>query len=671
MFLNGLMKKFNFILIACLLFAACKAIRKPDSSPDPLLTIGDSPVSSEEFYYVYEKNHAYADAEDAEEQNDIQADIKEYLDLFINFKLKVKEAESLGMDKEEGFIQELEGYRKQLAQPYLTENHVTDQLVEEAYERLKVEVNASHILINVPPEAKPQDTLLAYNKITDIRERTMAGEDFEELAREYSNDPSALENGGNLGYFTALQMVYPFEDAAYNTNIDEISLPVRSRFGYHLIKVNDKRPSQGKVKVAHIMVRSTEGLPAEDSVAARTKISEIYKRLQNGGNWDELAAQFSDDVNTKSQGGSLPWISTGNLIPSFEDAAFNLREPGDISPPVKTPYGWHIIKLEEKAGLEPFEEIRESLEARVSKDSRSQLNKVALIKRLREENNLAEYPENLEQVHQDAESINASWLKIKDTTVIDLPIFAIADETYYIKDFFTYAEKKDKPDENPISRHEVNLLYQAFLEESLLDYEERHLAEKYPDYRMLINEYREGILLFQLMDEKVWSKALLDTAGLQQFFEQTQEKYLWQERADASILNVANEEILNRVKRELGEHAYSDSLVAALSKTLNEDAPLSFQHESGLFEPASHPALNEVAWAPGRYTIEKDDRIFYIVIHKLVPPSLKELDEIRGVVISDYQDYLENEWVSSLKEKYEVQVDGKVLKKVYEKYESD
>ncbi len=655
----------NFLLIICtgILLSACTSTRDIGSASAPLLTIGDSPVLAEEFYYVYNKNSNNTEVADK------RGDIEEYLNLFINFKLKVKEAEALGLDQQESFKQELAGYRSQLAKPFLTESKVTDQLVEEAYQRLKQEINASHILVNLMPDAEPEDTLMAYQKIMSIREQAVAGENFDALAKQYSQDPSAASNGGNLGYFTALQMVYPFEDAAYKTAEGDISMPVRTRFGYHIIRVNDKRQSKGKVKVSHIMVRATEGLPVEDSLAARNKIFELHSRVINGGNWDELVTQFSDDLNTKAQGGLLPWISTGNLIPSFEDAAFVLAKSGDISAPVKTPYGWHIIRLEEKKGLEPLEEISENLKGRVSKDSRSELNKAALIKRLKSENNVVEYPDHLALAAKAAESVAVSWLKVSDTTIFNLPLFKINDEVSTVKDFFSYAEKQQKPNGNAITKYQVNRLYQDHFEKILLAYEESHLAEKYEEFRLLENEYREGILLFQLMDEKVWSKALLDTVGLRQFFAQNQDKYKWDERADATIFSLSNKELIAPVKAAIDEHGYSDSLAQAITSKLNSHEVLSVQYERGLYEKSQSEMLKAVPWAAGTYTIEKNDRVFYILIHNIVSGTLKELDDIRGLVISDYQNHLEKEWVRSLKEQYQVDINEKVLDEVYERFE--
>ena len=305
--------------------------------------------------YVYNKNNL-----NQEPTN--KSAIDDYLELFINFKLKVREAEALGLHKDSSFVRELAGYQKQLAAPYLTETRILDSLAMVTYERLKTEVNASHILIRVAREASPEDTLKALERIEQVSEMIdRNGKDFEQLAFEYSEDPSAKQNNGNLGYFTAMQMVYPFEEAVYRLPVDSVSKPIRTDFGYHLIKVNDKRTSQGRIQVSHILVRTQPDINREDSVLAAKRAQEIHAKAINGGDWDLLCRQFSEDVGTKMKGGKLPWFKTGDIsnIPTFEEAAFSIQQPGEISKPIKTAYGWHIIRLDARQGLEPFEQLEQ------------------------------------------------------------------------------------------------------------------------------------------------------------------------------------------------------------------------------------------------------------------------------------------------------------------------
>ena len=548
------MKSVSFILPLVLVASiSCKTSNKAAKSNDPVIeTIGTNPVYTSEFSYVYNKNNA--GATDAYSS----ASVDDYLRLYTNFKLKVKEAEELGLDTSKAFKKELDGYKKQLAQPYLTEKGLTDKLSKEAYERMKEEVNASHILIMVSPDAEPADTLAAYNKIMGIRQKAVKGESFEKLAQEYSQDPSAKSNKGNLGYFTALQMVYPFETAAYNTKVGEISMPVRTKFGYHIVKVNNRRPSQGQVKVAHIMIRATTGLPAADSLEAKQKIDEIYSKLKQGEDWNQLAAQFSDDVNSKNKGGELSnWVSVGKMgIPSFEDAALALKNPGDISAPVQTPYGWHIIKLLERKNLETYSQLEPTIKSKVTKD-RSEINKIVLIQRLKKEDNFVENTANVEKaVHKADSSLLKGTEKFTTDPKNNSILFTINSDKYTLNDFLAYVTKNQKARKSISPSQYMRTLYKDYQNESIITYEENHLQDKYPDYRMLVKEYRDGILLFQLMDEKVWSKAIEDTAGLKKFFNEHRENYKWKERAHATIYNANNQQTLDQVTAILNEGKY-------------------------------------------------------------------------------------------------------------------
>ena len=754
------------VLVSC---KPSKTTSSKDAQP-AIETIGGRNVSVSEFTYVYNKNNAKAaDAYSAKS-------LREYLDLYTNFRLKVREAEELGLDTTDAFKKELEGYKKQLAQPYLTEKGVTEQLTKEAYERMKEEINASHILINVNPEAEPKDTLAAYNRINELRQRIINGESFEKIATEFSEDPSAKQNKGNLGYFTALQMVYPFEDAAFKTKKGDISKPVRTRFGYHIIKVNERRPSQGQIRAAHIMVRTTPGSPAEDSIAAKQKSEEIYNRLKKGEDWNTLSEQFSDDANSKSKEGELPWFSTGRMIPNFEDAAFSLQNVGDYSKPINTPYGWHIIKLLEKKPLESFADLEPTLKTKVSKDSRSELNRSILLQRLKKENQFVENPQTLNNIIPLADSslVMGTWTKKADEKANGL-LFTIGTKRYLVSDFFTYLSNNRGGQKSTTSPAQaMRNAYKKYVDEELIRYEEAHLEEKYVDYKMLVKEYRDGILLFQLMDEKVWSKAISDTTGLRSFYDKNKEKYRWDTRAHAKIFSVSNEATLDRLKKELkndkfpvksksyepitfeaGKSTLTDENIATLKKIsadlnrekgyllevnvksdakeaknaglasargaairsqlisnkadssriiikeqnkvvspkgtkdgsknrtaqfalfskspkileadFNQENALTLQVTEGVFQKTDNENLASIDWKPGEYTSKKNERIIYVLISKIDAPRAKTFEEARGLIISDYQNYLEQEWINALKAKYPVTINEVEFQKLVKK----
>ena len=656
----------GFLWTSLLLATACSTSQKATTTGDTklkdavLFTAGDDTVTADEFMYVYQKNQSDSAARMSNAERE-QA-IRDYLKLYVNFKLKVEAAEDTGMANKESFKTELAQYQKQLAKPYLVENRVTDQLIEEAYERMKQEVKASHILIQVPEDASPADTLAAYQKIDSLRSLALNGASFAMLAEQYSNDPSAATNGGDLGYFTALQMVYPFENAAYRTEEGDISEPFRTRFGYHIVKVHDKRPSQGQIKVSHIMIRTDEG--ATQDSAAHQKAQQIYEQLRQGADWNELTERFSDDVTTRSSGGALPYFGTGNMIESFEEAAFALKKPGDISPPVKTRFGWHIIKLDDRKGLEPLPEMRSSLEKRVDRSVRSEVLQEEMIVLLKEENG---YQGNMDAIKSAVEHQYQSPDETPDSSTV---LFTMQDTTLTVADFLRYTEN-DSTLTGPLDSATAYQQYHNFENNSILEYEENHLLEKYEDYRRILQEYRDGILLFDIMEQRVWSKAMEDSVGLQKFFEAHQEDYRWKERAQATIVDAESEKVLNEVKQALEKEKLplSESARLELEKKFTQTSPLTLQihqntYEKGASRTEAESVIDQVEWKPGEYTVENKGRFYYIVIDEILPPQLKSLAEIKGIVIADYQNYLDQQWIAQLRQKYPVDIQENVLQQV-------
>lgn len=742
----------------------------PAKDNTPIITVGKTVVPFSEFEYVYKKNNANADDAYSEKS------VREYVDLYAKFKLKVIDAERLRLDTAPGFKTELEGYRRQLAQPYLTEKSVTEKLVREAYDRMKEEIRAEHILITCDPQADPKDTLKAYNKVLELRKRALAGESFEKLAKEYSEDPSAKQNGGDLGYFSSMQMVYPFENAAYSTKKGEISQPVRTRFGYHIVKVQDRRPSQGQVQVAHIMVKANPGMGADDSLAAVKKINEIYQKVTVGKeNWNVAAATFSEDPGSKQQGGQLPMFGSGQMIPEFEEVAFAMKDTGSISKPFQTNYGWHIIKLLQRKPLEKYEEIEPSLKTRVGRDTRAELNRSALLNRLRKEDNLKEFPKVKAKAlaKGDTSLLSGRWRYKRADKLVKEVLFSINGENHTVENFFAYVEKNQSENKKSSPDYLLQLAYNSYVDDQLMKYEEKHLADKYEDYRMLMKEYRDGILLFTLMDQKVWTKALEDSVGLKAYYEANKNNYRWDRRAAATIYNVADAKTLETVKKRIqvrkysvnepakqtllfekdafaigskqmvearstafnirnddnlsievtgyavpGEKAgvsrkrgkilydsllkagvpasrmtlkdggfvaktasalenrkaevtYFSSSLKALERSMNLNAPLAVQINEGKYQKGDNAVLDKLTWRVGDFTILDDPsgkgRVTYVVISAVEEPRVKTLDEARGLVISDYQNQLEKDWVDSLKKENPVVVNDAEVKKLIKK----
>lgn len=516
---------------------------------DPIIAyVGNEPIRRSEFLFVYEKNLTQDDSAYTEKS------LRDYLDLYIKFKLKVLYAREQGVDTTGQFLREFETYKEQLAKPYLKDNRTIDSLAKQAYERMKTEVSASHILVAVPEDAAPQDTMQAYERIRQIRQEAVNGADFGVLASRYSDDPSAKTNRGYLGYFTALQMVYPFENMAYETPVGEISPIFRTKYGYHILKVHDKRPNSGKVQVAHIMLRVPKGISEQDSVALRNKIWDIYRRLQQGESWESLCKQYSEDQNSKGKGGELPPFTVGTTLPEFEAVAFALQKPGDISEPFLTPYGWHIVKLIKRQELEPYEEIEDLIKRRVARDSRSKVSEEALMRRLKRENNLKVNEKARKQLwaYADTTLLQAHWApslpeKLLSETLISFEHPQVAEkEQLSVQNFVDYVKRVQVPQPHMTPQAYLDVLFERYVNEQTLAFEKAHLSEKYPEYRHLLREYYEGMMLFQVMTDKVWTRAIEDTAGARRFFETHREQYKYPERVHALIMTSHDKKALQR-----------------------------------------------------------------------------------------------------------------------------
>jgi len=622
-----------------------------------LMTIGDSKVTVAEFENVYHKNNTKDNVNDAKSLND-------YVDLFVNFKLKVKEAEALGLDTAKQFKDELGGYRKQLSQPYLTDKDVNEKLLQETYNRLQEDVHAMHILVKVSENALPKDTLIAYNKIMEYRKRILKGEDFAKVARESAaeGDPSAKDNGGDLGYFTSLQMVYPFENAAYNTKVGDVSMPVRTRFGYHILKVVDRRKAQGEVLVAHIMVKTTPNMTNEDSLNAFTKVTELYNKLKAGAKFEELAQQFSDDKSSAKKGGELPWFGTGKMPLEFEKASFALKNKSDFCEPMRTKYGWHIIKLIDKKGLAPFDEMKNDLKAKVTKDSRSQAGRASLIAKVKIENKFKENPKSLPEFYKviDTTIYEGKW-DVAKAAKLTKPMFNLGAQVYTQADFTKYINSQQTKRAKTDIKMVVDQLYKQFVEESVIAFEENQLDRKYPEFKALMQEYRDGILLFELTDQKVWSKAVKDTAGAKAFYEKNKTNYMWDERADATIYTCADEKVAKQVRALMKKKKTDKDILAEV----NKNSQLNLQVETRLFTKGENDLVDK-NWSPAVSADIKteDKKVAIVAVSKLLKPEPKTYQEAKGMVTADYQSYLEKEWIAELKQKYSVKVDQAVLSTV-------
>lgn len=483
--------------LAVLIFLGLSSVVFSQKKDKVLLTIDGEKITVSDFKRIYEKN---LDAIDNDEAKDVQKN----LDLFINYKLKVKEAYSINLDTLPSYVKEMDGYKNQLSAPYMQDTVFINKLVEDAYFRTKNEVKAKHILIRTPKIPTPKDTLEAYNRISKIRDRIVNGESFEDVAVETSEDQSAKgdlakgrqPNRGNLGYFSAFKMVYPFEEAAYNTNVGEVSKPFRTRFGYHILQVDSLRLSKGEVEVAHILLTN-------ETKNAKVLIDSIYDRLEKDEQFRALARKFSNDPGSKSKGGKLRKFGMGAMVKPFEIAAYSLEKEGEYSKPFKTRFGWHIVQLIKKHPVQPFEEMKRELKNKVKSGQRAQLSEKAVVDKLKEKYTITENASA-------KEIFNVDKVRTIGKDSLQEIILSINDKKIKQETFVEYIKnRKSKP---------VFELFQDFKDKEILSYYKENLEKSEPEFAHTLQEYKDGLLLFELMQRKIWDKSSKDTLGLKNYY---------------------------------------------------------------------------------------------------------------------------------------------------------
>ena len=673
------MKNRNFLkmfVLASLIMPAFFAQAQSKTDKEVLMTIGDQSITVKDFTDVYYKNNLKSDVIEKKSVDD-------YLELFTTFRMKVMEAERLQLDTSAKFKKELAGYRKQLAKPFMSSDDITDELIEEAYQRKLKDIRASHILIRCDKNALPSDTLKAYNKAMDIRKKALAkGADFGALADQYSDDPSAKGmkatdqnparpgNHGDLGYFTVFDMVYPFETGAYNTKEGEISMPVRSDFGYHIIKVNSVTDAMGSIQAAHIFLQLPFDAPAEDVASMKQKADNIYKELmaKDGKNWNEMVKQYTDDKGTVARNGALSNFTVSRIVPEFIEACKSL-EINEISKPIRTNYGFHIIKLLGKSGVSSFEKESKALSERIEKDQRSKKSEEVVLKQVKTEYKFKQNDKNLETF---LATIDSSILRnaYEPAAEVDMnaTLFSLENNPTKVSDFVTYIKANMTTQKYVTPATYGYQLYENFRNETVMNYADAHLEDKYPEFKALVQEYKDGILLFDLMDREVWNKAVKDTVGLAEFHKRNASKYMWGDRAYATIITVTRPEALPKVKALLDKGVELDSLRNAIQRDSITNAIV----RKGYYQKGDNQFVDQTEWKVGvRNEIPStvDQSTVIVCIREVRKPEQKTLKEARGLVTSDYQVELEQNWVKSLKEKYPVKINESVLEKVRKMYQ--
>ncbi len=641
---------FSIILISTICFGQ-----------DPvILTINGSEVHKSEFEQIYWKNK--------KEKLATKEDLDEYIKLFVNFKLKVLAAENLGLDTLKKFTNELNGYKIQLQKPYLTDTSINEDLLKEAYFRTVNEINASHIMVKLPINPSAQDTLKAWEKISNIRTTaTNPKTNFEDLALEVSEDPSAKENKGNLGYFSAFKMIYAFEEAAYTTPIGKVSKIVRTRYGYHLVKPNQLRKAKGKIKASHIMI-AVQGKNAEEYELAYAKIMKVYDRIVNGEPFNELAKDFSDDRNSARKGGELGWIgSGGNFYKEFEEAVFSLKSDNEYSKPFKTPNGWHIVKRLEFEPIGDFEKIKYELKNKIQKDSRAQKTISSFIEILKKEYDLVSFlkVKDLFTMINSKSFDNDNITNNKNLKSSKKIILTFSDKKYSNFDFIQHLHKIQslKKCQNDLSS--ISKEFNNFLNKELIEYEKTQLSSKHPEYKALMKEYRDGILLFEISDQKIWTKAIKDTLGLKKFYDENTNKWNWPNRINGEFFTAQSKKEINKVySLKKKGNLSNDSIVSLINNQSSEiinynkeiiDDLDTYNLDFGSLKLGlTKPFLINQKW-------------IFINITELLPARTKTMDEAEGLIVTAYQNHLEKIWLEELKSKNEIKINFETLYSIKEK----
>ncbi len=639
-----------FLLVQSFIFAQNKEV---------LFTIDAHPYYTDEFIRVYNKNLDLV-------KDDSQKNLDNYLELFLGYKLKVEKANKIGLQDGVTYQNELKSYRTQLSKSYMNDSKVTNELVQEAYDRMQKEVRASHILVLVAEGASPADTLKAYNKIKDIKNRLNAGEDFNLVAQKYSEDPSVKDNNGDLGYFSAFRMVYPFESAAYTTNVGDVSKPFKTRFGYHIVKVIDKRDNKGEVTIAHIMILKPTTKDSQLDAKAKQTIDDIYQKIQQGERFENLAQQFSEDKSSAPKGGVLQRFGSGQLSSEeFENVAFSLQNKDDISKPFQSQFGWHIVKLIEKHPLQSLAEMKSELEEKVRRDERSLLITNSLAKKLRAKYAFATDKKMVAAVKKNVTNdfYAQTWQapeNASDYSKAILTIDKLKDVSGVAFLNFIELQQKAKSKTAPIAKL-VDELFEKFIDEQVTTYHNENLENEFPEFRYVMDEYRDGLLLFDLMEREIWTKAKTDTLGLTNYFEKNIKNYQWKKRYNTNIFSSTDKSIITKVKKLLDR----GKSLTYIKEQLNKDGKINVMVKSGLFEEDYDilPAYNNLVKGVSP-VVTKDEYYFVVDVTEVKQIEAKKLTECTGKVVNDYQQFLEANWVDELKKEFKIKVNSDVFQTV-------
>lgn len=614
------------------------------NSSDPvLMKINNKDVTKGEFEYLYHKNN--------QQQLEKQS-LDKYLDMFVVYKLKVADAEAAGIDTTSTFIKEFNGYRNELTQPFLEDKTVEDRLAKEAYERMKEDVDVSHIMMTLESGNK--------SKLDSIRNCIIKGEKWDTLALKYSIDPATKNKGGRMGFISASKYPYSFEYAAYTIPEGSISNVIETPYGYHIVKTHGRRPAQGQVLVQHIMKLIPRNSTPEVAAQKKSQMDSIYSLVVNGANFEELAKKESDDPGSARKGGELPWFGCGEMVPEFETTAFSLAN-GTISEPFATSYGIHIIKKLDSKGLDTFENLKGKITASFVNDERAGLSRSEKLEALKQQYKLKVNPKATEYMLSELAKVGSfDSIFISKIANSKMLLFSFADQKFLIKDFVPKIGSYGKMSELAGKGYIKNSL-ESMCNEKVVEYEKTQLTTRYPEYRNLVNEYRDGMLLFEISNQKVWDGASKDKEGLEAYFQANRSKYVWDAPKYKGILvQVSNDSIAQAVKESL-KTLGGDTIVKALRSMFKKDIRV----EKMLVSKGENAKIDELVFGVNVEKKDVDPRFpVYFVCEGKVIDQPEEAIDVRGQVTADYQNVLEEKWVKELRNKYPVKINNKVLEKI-------
>lgn len=589
----------KMIKLACLaLLAASSLHTNAQQAEEILMWIDDEPITKSEFLYIYEKNQ--------QPQDSGKTSMREYLDLFVNFKLKVHEAEKLEMDTTAAFQKELSGYRRQAIAKYMTDSATIKQLERQGYDHLSKDRRAAHIAIECPMGSDAETEAAALAKIQEARIRVTTGltktvkkgkkmvevqqpaEDFFAVADEVSTDPSVKDNHGELGWIIPFRYVWPFEKTVYDTPVGQVTEIFRSGYGFHIALVEEER-DHTEAHASHIMKMVPPTATEDEAVKAEEEIRKIYEAVKSGADFAALASTVSDDKGSARNGGDLGWFAKGQMVKPFEDAAFALKE-GELSEPVRSRYGWHVILKHGERGIRSFEEMQPEISKKVRMDERYQQVQQNFVARIRKEYNLP------------AEMSDAEVIAVEDS----------------------------------------------------------HLEAKHEDLRHLVKEYHDGILLFDISLREVWDKASQDTVGLTNYFAKNKKKYTWDASRYKGYIITAKTEAQAKAAKSIIRSAHKDSVQSYINQRINTDSIPNVVLRYGLWKRGDNAMVDKLQWKQGEWTPTEEYPIVFLSGKELKKPE--DYIDIKSQIVSDYQDYLEKMWIEELKAKYPVKFNEEVVK---------